>query len=159
MGNSQQSRGGRGGGGGRSVTAATKSENKKRGEMISFHHPRRFHLSGHGGGARAGEGKGKTEFSRLRFAPLVEPRPALASQRGSVRMGEADVQPSVNGESREEVGAVCAGVLFFKSTWHFNKLLHPEHSDKQGLASVPQRWLLGEGYAVNPHPGSAAPTL
>lgn len=51
------------------------------------------------------------------------------------------------------------GVLFFKSTWHFNKPQHPEHSDKQGLATLPQHWLFIVGYAVDPCPGNTGQSL
>lgn len=83
-----------------------------------------------------------------------------------VWFGEADSKVVKEGEGGD--GGVCVGggvggvgrrVLFFKSTWHFNKLLHPENSDKQDLASLPQHRLSIVGYAVDPYPGSTGQTL
>lgn len=77
-----------------------------------------------------------------------------------VWFGTADSKVVKEGEGGD--GGVCGGkggVLFFKSTWHFNKLLHPENSDKQDLASLPQHRLSIVGYAVDPYPGSTGQTL
>lgn len=96
----------------------------------------------------------------LNFAPLAKSsqwfilQPLLQYGLESGLEGGGGVQAWCSWEENEREGERKRVVLFFRSTWHFNKLQHPEHSDKQGLASLPQHWLFIVDYVVDPCPGN-----